>query len=120
MTANDPPKVTVYIPVYDREAYIGAEKGLAQEGAPALVRLITVIATRFGIVVSEKAAAQAVPIIGGVGGAVINTLFIDHFQLMARGHFTVRRCERAYGVEIVRDAYNSIETNSNRSQKKLS
>ena len=26
---------------------------------------------------------------------MINTLFIDHFQDMARGHFIVRRLERA-------------------------
>ena len=35
------------------------------------------------------------------GGAAINVLFIDHFQNMARGHFTVRRLERAFG-EVVR------------------
>jgi len=37
-----------------------AEKGLAEEGAPALIRLIIKIAERFSIQVSEKAAAQAV------------------------------------------------------------
>lgn len=29
--------------------------------------------------------------VGAFGGAVINTLFIDHFQDMGRGHFTVHR-----------------------------
>ncbi len=82
-----------------------AEKGLAEEGAPALVRLIIKIAERFSIQVSEKAAAQAVPAIGAAGGAIINTLFIDHFQDMARGHFIVRRLERKYGKEIVEATY---------------
>jgi hypothetical protein len=82
-----------------------AEKGLAEEGAPALVRLITQIAQRFSIQVSEKAAAQAIPAIGAAGGALINTLFIDHFQDMARGHFIVRRLERKYGKEIVEKTY---------------
>jgi hypothetical protein len=82
-----------------------AEKGLAEEGAPALVRLITHIAQRFSIQVSEKAAAQAIPAIGAAGGALINTLFIDHFQDMARGHFIVRRLERKYGKEIVEKTY---------------
>ncbi len=82
-----------------------AEKGLAEEGAPALVRLIIIIAERFSIQVSEKAAAQAVPAIGAAGGAIINTLFIDHFQDMARGHFIVRRLERKYGKEIVEATY---------------
>ena len=82
-----------------------AEKGLAEEGAPALVRLIFQIAERFSIQVSEKAAAQAVPAIGAAGGAIINTLFIDHFQDMARGHFIVRRLERKYGKEVVEETY---------------
>jgi len=40
-----------------------------------------------------------------MGGAVINTLFIEHFQTMARGHFMVRRLERVHGAEAVRLAY---------------
>lgn len=85
-----------------------AEKGLAEEGAPALVRLIIQISERFSIQVSEKAAAQAIPAIGAAGGAIINTLFIDHFQDMARGHFTVRRLERKYGSQLVEETYNEI------------
>lgn len=77
----------------------------ASAGAPPLVRFIAGVAERFGVVVSEKVAAQAIPVIGAVGGAVVNVLFIDHFQDIARGHFTVRRLERAYGPELVRKAY---------------
>jgi len=83
-------------------------KGLAEESAPALVRLIVQIANRFSIQVSEKAAAQAIPAIGAAGGALINALFIDHFQDMARGHFIVRRLERKYGREIVKEKYITI------------
>lgn len=82
-----------------------AEKGFTKAGAPALVRLVSLIAARFGVVVSEKAAMQAIPIIGAASGAIINTLFIDHFQSMARGHFVVRRLEKIYGEEPVRVAY---------------
>jgi hypothetical protein len=85
-----------------------AQKGLAEEGAPALVRLIAQIAQRFSIQVSEKAAAQAIPAIGAAGGVLINTLFIDHFQDMARGHFIVRRLERKYGKEIVEATYKTV------------
>jgi hypothetical protein len=85
-----------------------AEKGLVEESAPALVRLIIQIAERFSIQVSEKAAAQAVPAIGAAGGAIVNTLFIDHFQDMARGHFIVRRLERKYGREIVEQTYRAV------------
>jgi len=85
-----------------------AEKGLVEEGAPGLVRLIIQIANRFSIQVSEKAAAQAVPAIGAAGGAIINALFIDHFQDMARGHFIIRRLERKYGKEVVEEKYNTV------------
>lgn len=83
-------------------------RGLAQEGAPALVRLVVQVAERFSIQVTEKAAAQAVPVLGAAGGAIINTLFIDHFQDVARGHFIVRRLERKYGYEAVKSAYNNL------------
>ena len=82
-----------------------AEKGISKAGAPALVRLTSLIASRFGIVVSEKAAAQMIPILGAASGALINTLFIEHFQNTARGHFTVRRLEKIHGAEPVRLAY---------------
>ena len=82
-----------------------AQKGLAKGGSPALVRLIGLIASRFGIVVSEKTAAQLVPVLGAAGGALINTLFIAHYQDMARGHFAVRRLEKIHGEAAVRLAY---------------
>jgi hypothetical protein len=76
--------------------------------APALIQFLEKIAARFGIVVSEKVAAQAVPVIGAVGGATVNALFMDHFQDMARGHFIVRRLERRYGKDAVLAAYQSV------------
>jgi hypothetical protein len=91
-----------------RAAEYIAEKGIAEEGAPALIRLIVQVADRFSIQVSGKAAAQALPAIGAVGGALVNTFFIDHFQNMAHGHFVVRRLERKYGIPAVRSAYDSI------------
>ena len=81
------------------------EKGIAEEGAPALVRLIATIASRFGATVSQKAAASAVPVIGAAGGALINSIFMDHFQNMARGHFIMRGLERKYGVDLVQIEY---------------
>ncbi len=85
-----------------------AKKGLTKSGAPALVRLVALIGARFGVVVSEKAAAQAVPILGAAGGALINTIFIGHYQDMARGHFVVRRLEKIHGAEPVRIAYEKL------------
>ena len=79
--------------------------GAAGEAGPALVRLLAQVAARFGLVVSEKAAAQAVPVLGAVGGAAINVAFAEHFQNLARGHFIVRRLERRHGAEAVRFEY---------------
>ena len=67
--------------------------------------LVAAIGARFGIVVSEKAAVQAIPIIGAAGGAMVNTVFIGHYQDMARGHFIVRRLEKIHGAEPVHAAY---------------
>lgn len=85
-----------------------ARHGLKKEGAPALIRLITLIAEHYSVNVTEKAAAQLVPLIGAVGGAAINTIFIDHFQSVARGHFAVRRLERKYGAAVVRARYQEL------------
>ena len=84
------------------------DRGVVAEGGPVLVRLIAQIASRFGVVVTQKLAAQAVPVIGALGGAAVNYAFIDHFQEVARAHFTVRRLERRYGKDAVRMAYDKL------------
>jgi EcsC protein family len=94
--------------VSEAAQYLASHR-VAEEGAPALVRLIALIAGRFQIQVSEKVAAQAVPVIGAASGALINLLFIDHFQDMSRGHFTIRRLERHYGSDEVRAEYERLE-----------
>ena len=85
-----------------------ANKGMTEKGAPILVRLITTIASRFGVVVSEKVAAMAIPAIGAIGGALINTIFMDHFQNIAQGHFTIRRLERKYGADLIEKEYKKL------------
>jgi hypothetical protein len=84
------------------------ERGVIKEGAPILVKFVTQVAARFGLVITQKVAAQALPIVGAVGGAAVNYAFIEHFQDVARGHFTVRRLERLYGKERIRSEYDAI------------
>lgn len=86
-------------------AKYAAHRSVLDSSAPALIRFASQIASRFGVVVSQKVAAQAVPLIGAFGGAAINTAFMNHFQAMARAHFTVRRLERRYGETTIRNAY---------------
>jgi hypothetical protein len=85
-----------------------AGKAVVDEAAPAIVRLIAIIAARFQVQVSQKAAAMVIPVIGAIGGGGINLLFIDHFQGISRGHFTVRRLERRHAPEVVREAYDAL------------
>lgn len=82
-----------------------AQRGIAQEGAPAMVRLIAMVAARYKIQLTQKAAGMLVPGVGAAAGAAINLLFMDHYQTMSRGHFAVRTLERRYGAEAVRRAW---------------
>lgn len=94
--------------VSDAAAYLAANATVT-EGAPILLRLVSQIAARFSIPVTGKVAAQSVPVVGGLGGGIINTLFISHFQDMATGHFAVRSLERQYGAEATKAAYDALE-----------
>jgi hypothetical protein len=82
--------------------------GDAPKAARVVVAFVSKVAARFGLVVQEKAIAQAVPLAGALGGAALNHLFIGHFQQIALGHFAVRRLERIYGEEAVREVYESL------------
>jgi hypothetical protein len=80
--------------------------GIAE--APWFIKLITMIASRFGIAVQEKAAAQMVPVIGALGGAFVNTVFMQHFQETAHAHFLLRRMERKYGMDLIQQEYEKL------------
>lgn len=82
--------------------------GTAGVASPVVSKVLSQIASRFEILLTEKVATQIVPIIGAVGGAGINALFIDHFQQTARGHFIVRRLEKKYGAQKIKKSYESL------------
>lgn len=84
------------------------ERGAIDASAPVVSNLVTEIVSRFGIVVSDKVAAGAVPIIGALSGATVNMIFMDHFQKVAKGHFTLRRLERTYGSAHIRQHYATL------------
>ncbi len=85
-------------------------RGAADAPVPVGLNLARGIASRFGIVVSDKVAAQMVPVAGAVGGAMLNLVFMHHFQDIARGHFIVRRLERVHGVDKIRSIYEQIRS----------
>jgi hypothetical protein len=84
------------------------ERGVAGASAPMVSGLVTEVASRFGVVVSERAAASALPVLGALGGATINVIFMDHFQRIALAHFTIRSLERRYGAEAIRGHYDAL------------
>ena len=88
----------------EASAYL-VERGLAGASAPVVTGFVTEISSRFGIVVSDRIAAGALPVLGAIGGATVNVIFMDHFQRIAQGHFTVRRLERQYGTETIQRQY---------------
>jgi hypothetical protein len=91
----------------DASAFL-IERGAARASAPVVSGLLTEIASRFGVIVSERFAASALPVLGAVGGATVNFVFMSHFQRVAHGHFTIRRLERIYGPAIVRRHYETL------------
>ncbi len=84
------------------------QRGVAEESASLLMRFVAEITARFGLVVSERIAASAVPVIGALGGASINWIFTDYFQRLAQGHFAIRRLERTYGSAAIQAWYAEV------------
>ncbi len=85
-----------------------ASQGIVKWSPPGLVRFIAEIAARFGVVVTQKAAVQMVPFLGAATGALVNLIFLEHFQDIAHAHFTMRRLERVYGQQLVRTEYEKL------------
>ena len=84
-------------------------KGASAAGSGVMGSFISKIASRLSLLISEKFLAQALPVVGAIGGGSLNYVFVTHFQKMATAHFTVRRLERKYGDEVVKLAYENVE-----------
>ena len=85
-------------------------KSVSVLGSNAITVFISKIAARLSILITEKFVAQAVPVIGAIGGGSLNFVFVNHFQKMAKAHFSIRRLERKYGQDIVMIACEEIKT----------
>ncbi|QSX78873.1 EcsC family protein [Agrilutibacter solisilvae] len=94
--------------VGDKSVEAFTRKLSARDAGHVMARLIESVAARFGVVITEKTAAQMVPVLGAAAGATLNTLFTSHYQDMARGHFIVMRLERSYGHALVQSAYRDV------------
>ncbi len=103
-------RLALELPVASASAFISRHGVTARGGAPALVNLVATVAERFGVVLSEKTAAEIIPVFGAAGGAFVNGVFIQHFQDMARSHFTIRRLERKYNPTLIQAAYERLKS----------
>ncbi|MCL7763165.1 EcsC family protein [Polaribacter sp. Z014] len=83
-------------------------KSVSSVGTNVITNFISKIATQLSLLISEKFLAQAIPVLGAIGGASLNFVFVNHFQEMASAHFKVRQLERKYGALLVQETYNSI------------
>ena len=86
-------------------AQLFAGRTVARRSSPIIVDLLTALGSRFGLVVSEKVAAGAIPVAGAIGGAAVNLAFMEHFQKLAQAHFAIRRLEREHDPEEVHRVY---------------
>jgi hypothetical protein len=86
---------------------------LNKESSSLISKAINQVATRFTLPVSEKLAAQSIPVIGAVGGASINLLFIRYFQDIAHAHFSIHRLERDYTPELIKLNYQKCISKKN-------
>lgn len=62
--------------------------------------LIAQVAPRFAAALSQKLAAQAVPVLGAATGAAINYTFTSYYQEMARVQFGLLRLARESGTPV--------------------
>ena len=71
----------------------------------AVQALIARVAPRLGAVLSQKLAAQTVPVLGAAAGAATNYIYTSYYQQMAHIHFGLRRL----AIEADRDHAELIE-----------
>jgi hypothetical protein len=75
----------------------------------ALNLLVKGAAGRFGLVLSEKLLAQAVPVAGAVTGGALNYAFTNYYQDMAQVHFCLRSLDRRTGQPLaVRECFTKM------------
>ncbi|MEO1949441.1 EcsC family protein [Thioclava sp.] len=66
---------------------------------PSLKSLIAKVAPRLSVVLGQKLAAQAAPVLGAVAGAAVNYAFTSYYQEIARVHFGLKRLARDTGTD---------------------
>jgi hypothetical protein len=80
-------------------------QAIEKETALISIRFIAKVATFFELNVTEKLIAEAIPLVGALGGAAINAAFCDYFVDASRYHFGLLNLEKRYGSELIQRLY---------------
>lgn len=80
-------------------SFIGARMTLT---GPALHSLLARIVPGFATILSQKLAAQTVPVLGAITGAGLNAAFLTHYRELAHIRFGLLRLTVLHGAEPVR------------------
>lgn len=72
---------------------------------PALHKLLAKVVPGFAAVLSQKLAAQAVPVLGALTGAGLNAAFLTHYRELAHIRFGLLRLTVLHGAAPVRAAF---------------
>ena len=83
-------------------AFLSARLAVA---GPTLQRVVATVAPRLALVLGEKLAAQAVPVLGALTGAALNAAFITYYREIARIRFRLMRLSEVHGTEAVMLAF---------------
>lgn len=86
-------------------SFLGARLTLT---GPALNAILGRVAPKFAAVLSQKLAAQTVPVLGAAAGAGTNYAFVDYYVSMAHVHFGLRRAIRDYGADAVLEYFHKV------------
>lgn len=77
-------------------ALLGARLALS---GPAVQKLVATLAPGLSSLLARTLAARAVPVLGAVSGAALNTLFLRHFRELAKVRFGLLRLAETHGAE---------------------
>lgn len=72
---------------------------------PALQGLISAVAPRLAAALTQKLAAQAVPVLGAAAGAALNAAFLSYYREVAAIRFALLRLAERHGEAAVLDAF---------------
>lgn len=92
----------------DHEAVQLLKQHLGEASTLVMTRVTGDILVRVLLVLSGIAASGAVPLVGAATGFSVTAIFMDHFQRIADGHFTIRRLERRHGRDRIREEFQRL------------